>query len=42
VTSLQKEDGSWKNEWHDRWFESHEELATSYAIIAVSFAVKKK
>jgi len=42
VVSLQKENGRWKNEWHDRWFESHEELATSYAMIALSFALMKK
>ncbi|MCU0723499.1 MAG: hypothetical protein MUC63_07780, partial [Planctomycetes bacterium] len=31
--------GAWKNAWHDRWFESLEELATSYAVIALSFAL---
>lgn len=39
LVSLQKPDGSWKNEWHDRWYESHEEIATSYATIALSFAL---
>jgi squalene-hopene/tetraprenyl-beta-curcumene cyclase len=34
--------GTWKNTWHDRWFESLEELSTSYAVIALSFALMEK
>ncbi len=39
IVALQNPDGSWKNVWHDRWYESVEELATSYAVIALSFAL---
>ena len=42
ITSLQNKDGSWKNEWNDRWYESHPELATAYAIIALSYALMKE
>jgi squalene-hopene/tetraprenyl-beta-curcumene cyclase len=41
IVGLQNPDGSWKNNWHSRWFESHEEVATSYAVIALSFALMK-
>jgi len=39
LISLQKEDGHWKNE-NDRWFEADPTLATSYAIVALSYAYK--
>jgi squalene-hopene/tetraprenyl-beta-curcumene cyclase len=41
VVSLQASDGSWVNSDNDRWFESHKPLATSYAIIALSYALMK-
>ncbi len=41
VVALQNEDGSWKNTWHQRWWEGMPPLATCYAVMAMSFALKK-
>ncbi len=41
VAALQAGDGSWKNTWHDRWWENMPPLATSYAVTAMSFALRR-
>ena len=40
VISLQKPDGSWANE-NNRWWENDPVLATSYALLALEFAMGK-
>lgn len=36
IISLQREDGSWKNECSERWFEGNPSLVTAYGILALN------
>jgi squalene-hopene/tetraprenyl-beta-curcumene cyclase len=40
LTSLQKDDGRWVNDDHDRWAESDPNLDTAYAILALQYALQ--
>ncbi|MHC4472510.1 MAG: prenyltransferase/squalene oxidase repeat-containing protein [Planctomycetota bacterium] len=40
LVSRQKEDGSWVNEEEERWMEGNPVLATSYALIALSYSTE--
>jgi squalene-hopene/tetraprenyl-beta-curcumene cyclase len=37
LLARQKEDGSWKNEDKERWFEGRPVLATAYSLTALSY-----
>jgi len=41
LIQLQEKDGSWKNKWHQRWWEGQPLLATSFAVMALSYVLKK-
>jgi squalene-hopene/tetraprenyl-beta-curcumene cyclase len=41
IVPLQKEGGAWKNEWKSIWWEAMEPLATSYAVQALSYCLRK-
>lgn len=40
LVSLQKEDGRWINDDHDRWAEADPNLATAYAVLALQYALQ--
>lgn len=41
MTAMQRQDGSWKNDNSPRWWEGNPVLATSYALLTLSYALPR-